>query len=437
MAIKGSIGIIADDLTGANDTALQFFMKGSKTEITLDVESDFQSASDAETRAVSTETRNKDAITSAEIVWDVASKFKEVFNVENFYKKIDSTLRGNIAVETIAMLDAIEYEAAVIAPAFIQEGRITIGGYQLLKGIPIERTDAARDTHAPIYDSYIPDILKKQINENLYEIIGTIELKTITKGALDIIKALNELIECGKKLIVMDAVSVVDMEQIALAINKSQHKILPVGSAGLANALSNVWLMDEEKKQNEILIPKMPKLILSGSKTSITSAQISNLSLDDDIDNVYFIALKLDDILKPDIPFMAQRILQNLGEDNVVVLHASKLEDEIKESSKSDKLIDEGITREDLAVKITDYIAELARTVNNKAEFVLITIGGETSYKTLKAINCNHLELSDTILPAISLCMDKSGRYIVTKSGNMGTTTALVDIINYFKHHEK
>ena len=89
---------------------------------------------------------------------------------EYFYKKIDSTLRGNIAVETLAMLDAIGYDAAVIAPAFIREGRITIGGYQLLKGVPIERTDAARDSYAPIYDSYIPDILKKQVNESFYVI---------------------------------------------------------------------------------------------------------------------------------------------------------------------------------------------------------------------------------------------------------------------------
>ena len=39
MLISNSIGIVADDLTGANDTALQFFMKGSNTEIILDVNS--------------------------------------------------------------------------------------------------------------------------------------------------------------------------------------------------------------------------------------------------------------------------------------------------------------------------------------------------------------------------------------------------------------
>ena len=31
MILSDVIGIIADDLTGANDTALQFFLKGSNT----------------------------------------------------------------------------------------------------------------------------------------------------------------------------------------------------------------------------------------------------------------------------------------------------------------------------------------------------------------------------------------------------------------------
>ena len=36
MITSNVIGIIADDLTGANDTALQFFSKGASTDIVLD-----------------------------------------------------------------------------------------------------------------------------------------------------------------------------------------------------------------------------------------------------------------------------------------------------------------------------------------------------------------------------------------------------------------
>ena len=437
MAITGSIGIVADDLTGANDTALQFFMRGANTKIIFDAKNCTNKDSNVDVWSLSTETRNTGAKHAAKEVWDGASGLRENLGVENFYKKIDSTLRGNVAIETLSMLDAIGYDAAIIAPAFIQEGRITIGGYQLLKGIPIERTDAARDTYAPIYDSYIPDILKKQINENLYNTIGTIELKTVTKGAFGITNKLAELIENNKKLIVVDAVSLVDLEQIALSIEKSQYKILPVGSAGLAGALSNIWHQNTESENIKKEIPVLPKLILSGSKTSITKTQIDKLKLDDDIDNTYFIDLCLDDILDANYENMSKRIVQNLGKDNIVVVHVNKIEEELNADKNHERLVDEGITKESLGYKITDYLSELAKLTNKEAEYILITIGGETSYKCTNAIDCRCLKVIDGILPAISLCIDTNSKFIVTKSGNMGAACALIDIINYFKYHEK
>ena len=437
MAITGAIGIVADDLTGANDTALQFFIKGSNTEIIFETDETVQNHPNVGTFALTTETRNIDAKTAAQKVWEGAKKLKDNLSVEYFYKKIDSTLRGNVAVETLAMLDAIGYDAAVIAPAFIREGRITIGGYQLLKGVPIERTDAARDSYAPIYDSYIPDILKKSVNENFYNSIATIQLNVVAKGAGPITAKLNELVQNGKKLIVVDAVSAIDLEQIVLAIAKSQFNILPVGSAGLANALGNVWLPESNVEPVQKVIPKLPKLILSGSKNSMTSAQINKLRLDDDIDNVYCIDLKLQDILLNDSDSMAERIVHNFGKNNIVVAHVNKIEEEMTEEKGKEILIDEGITKETLAAMITDYLADIALKVKNKAECILITIGGETSFKCTNILNCGYLQVVDSILPAISLCMDSNAGFIVTKSGNMGSITALVDIVNYFKNHEQ
>lgn len=437
MAMTGAIGIVADDLTGANDTALQFFIKGSNTEIIFDTDENIQNHPNIGTFALTTESRNIDAKEAAQKVWEGAKKLKDNLSVEYFYKKIDSTLRGNIAVETLAMLDAIGYDAAVIAPAFIREGRITIGGYQLLKGVPIERTDAARDSYAPIYDSYIPDILKKQVNESFYDSIATIQLNVVAKGAGPITTKLNELVSGGKKLIVIDAVSAIDLEQVALAISKSQFNILPVGSAGLANALGNVWLPLNNSEPVQKIIPKLPKLILSGSKNSMTTAQINKLLLDDDINNVYSIDLKLQDILSNDSDAMADRIIHNFGKDNIVIAHVSKIQDETQEEKGKERLIDEGITKEMLASMITDYLANIAQKVKKMSECILITIGGETSYKCTNAVNCEYLQVVDSILPAISLCMDSNAGFVVTKSGNMGSITALVDIVNYFKNHEQ
>lgn len=435
MLFSNTIGIVADDLTGANDTALQFFMKGSNTEIILDVNSLNENHLSVETWALCSETRNITPEDAGKIVYETTKLLKEKFGIEYFYKKIDSTLRGNISVEILAMLEATGYDAAIVAPAFVQEGRITIGGYQLLKGIPIERTDAARDPKAPIYESYIPDILKRGLSENAQELVASIEMNTIAKGAGPIALKLNELISQGKKLIVADAVSTVDFEQIVLAMQKSSCNILPAGSAGLAHALGGVWL-GEIKQPVQKKVPLLPKLILSGSATSLTALQIKKLQTDADIENTYFIPLHLEDILKDPDETMVERIASNLAKENIVAVHVSELEDELTEDSAASRLIDEGITKEGLATKITDFLAKLAYEIKKRAEFILITIGGETSYRCSKAINCEYLQVVDAILPSIPLCMDSNAQLVVTKSGNLGSSSTLIDIVKYFEHHE-
>lgn len=435
MLISNSIGIVADDLTGANDTALQFFMKGSNTEIILDVNSLNENHLNVETWALCNETRNIAPEEAGKIVYETTKLLKEKFGIEYFYKKIDSTLRGNISVEILAMLEATGYDAAVVAPAFVQEGRITIGGYQLLKGIPIERTDAARDPKAPIYDSYIPDILKRGLSESAQDLVASIEMKTIAKGAGPIALKLNELISQGKKLIVMDAVSTVDFEQIVLAMQKSSCNILPAGSAGLAHALGGVWL-GEIKQPVQKKVPLLPKLVLSGSATSTTALQIKKLQADTDIENTYFIPLRLDDVLKDPDETTIERIVSNLTKENIVTVHVSELEEELVQDEAKNRLIDEGISKEKLATKITDFLAKLAYEVKKRAEFILITIGGETSYRCSKAINCEYLQVVDAILPSIPLCMDSNAQLVVTKSGNFGTSSTLIEIVKYFEHHE-
>ena len=437
MILSSTIGIIADDLTGANDTALQFFLKGSNTEILLNYNDELQNHINVGTWAISTESRNIDKNDAAKVVYDIANTFKEKLNVEHFYKKIDSTLRGNITYEIFAALEATGKEAAVVVPAYVQEGRITIGGYQLLKGVPIERTDAARDPGAPIYESYVPDILKKPLGDNAKNMVASIELNVVAKGAGPIAQKLNELINAGKKIIVADCVSTIDFEQIVLAMQKSPYDILPCGSAGLAQALAPVWLGDIKANKTTKKVPKLPKLILSGSATTLSALQLQKLENEDDYSNKsYYLRLTLKDIINGVSDSLIRRVCENLVQDNIVVVHVSDILEEIKTDDAKNLLIDEGITKEALSTKITCYLAELAREIKKCSEFILITIGGETSHACCNAIGAKYLQVVDAILPAIPLCIDSSAQLIVTKSGNLGTATTLVEIVQYLEHHE-
>ena len=287
MSLIDATIIIADDLTGANDTALQYFKNGKNSKIIIDLDQEFTSGNNNDVWALSTESRNIEKEEAVDRIVKSCEKLKNELGIENFYKKIDSTLRGNVGLEIIAALEATGKEAAIIAPAYIEEGRTTIGGYQLLNGTVIERTQCALDPKAPIFDSFIPDILKKDLNSNLHNLIDCIGLNIVTKGAALIISKIKELIDKGKKLIVIDATSKTDLEQIAFALNKCGCDILPCGSAGLANAISEMSHEGEVKHIENT--PNQPKLIISGSATQLTYTQI--LKLKEEMPDIYFVNL--------------------------------------------------------------------------------------------------------------------------------------------------
>ncbi len=435
MILSDLAGIIADDLTGANDTALQFHKRGASTKILLDSDCAPKIKAGTEVWALSSESRNVNPEEAISRVEKAVNTFVENFSFDYYYKKIDSTLRGHIALETLTMLNLLEYDAAIIIPAFPQEGRITVGGYHLAKGVPIGRTEIAIDPHSPITESHVPALLKSQLGENSKELVGLIDLRTIMSGAGPILVKINELIKEGKQLLVADATSITDIEQLALAINKCDKKILPAGTAATAQVLSKYWLAGVEKDEEEsIHLGKLPAFIVSGTATQITANQIQKLEQSDDIENINFIALDTKTILEGVNEDLVNRIVTNLQSGVNVCVHTSNLIadfDGFSEDSYNAEL-----TKEKLSELITDFLGKLTGLVTNKTSVILITLGGETSYKCCKAINSNELQLTDEVAPAISLCLDINNNRIITKSGNLGSTNTLIDILNYVKHHE-
>lgn len=431
------IGIIADDLTGANDTALQFHMRGCNTQIVLNSESPLNKTNlkIAQACAISTETRNLDLNNAYVKTKAACQKLYDNFNIEYLYKKIDSTLRGNIAVEIKAILDVVKNDAAIVVPAFPKENRCTIGSYHLLKGVPIERTELARDPKSPIYESHIPTILEKQLKEFGSDLkIATVSFKTVVKGAALILTEVHKLINDGVKIIVIDAQSSIDLEQIALAVKKSTFNLLPVGAAGFAAALSNIWLSDVKNNKINIKLQKQPKFIVSGSATELTASQIAKLK-DEYDDCLYSYSIKIDDIINGVNEEFIQRICCHLSKGNNVLVHTSDLIQNREEFQQF--LMENEISYESFLTKISGYLANLVELTLSKNSAILILVGGETSYECCNAINSEILQVIDEVTYPIPLCMDYKAQLIVTKSGNLGNANTLVDIIKYFDCHDE
>ncbi|MGO8565420.1 four-carbon acid sugar kinase family protein, partial [Rhizobium ruizarguesonis] len=71
---------------------------------------------------------------------------KSLASAEILYNTVDSTIRGHVGAEVSAARAASGRAVSIVAPAFPAGGRTTEGGLQLLRGVPLEKTEFAMDT---------------------------------------------------------------------------------------------------------------------------------------------------------------------------------------------------------------------------------------------------------------------------------------------------
>ena len=223
------IVVIADDLTGANDTGVQFAKQGLKTLVLLRVPVS-PSRLDEDVLVVDTQSRALSPAEAYQKVTETALLFKDRDQFPTLYKKIDSTLRGNLGTEIDAIMDACGLELAVVAPAFPRNGRTTVGGCHFLENTPLEATEIARDPNCPVGESHIPTLIAQQAKRK----VGHVGIKSVLAGTEGILAAMRQLSAAGRQILVCDAWQEDHLKMIALAAVRLEKPILWVGSAGLA-----------------------------------------------------------------------------------------------------------------------------------------------------------------------------------------------------------
>src|SRR3954469_7136428 len=145
MAAQPRVLIVADDLTGAMDSAGPFAARGVETwVVAMPMRCDAALLRSACVVSVNTETRHVPANEAAARVREIVRHLRcDGFNV--IVKKIDSTLRGNVVAETLALMDASGRREAIIAAAFPAQGRTVRDGVVYVDGKPLAETAFARD----------------------------------------------------------------------------------------------------------------------------------------------------------------------------------------------------------------------------------------------------------------------------------------------------
>ncbi|HEY3425480.1 MAG TPA: four-carbon acid sugar kinase family protein, partial [Negativicutes bacterium] len=262
-----SMIVIADDLTGANDTGVQFAGQGMQTEVLLDGAALTPSPA---TDIIVVDTNSR-AIPAKEAYLKVQTVAKQAHSMGflHYYKKLDSTLRGNVGVELKAILDLGLHEFAFVMPALPNNGRTTVGGHVLLHGVPLAATEIAKDPKSPVNETVLPELLRQQTAS----LVGHIGIAELCQGEAAITKAIQQHLTQGCTIISCDAWLDEHFPLAASAALRVSQRILWSGSAGLAEFLPQ--LLKLHKPQT-----KQPTLVVAGSVSSVTRGQIDNLLAD-------------------------------------------------------------------------------------------------------------------------------------------------------------
>ena len=421
------LAIIADDLTGANDTGVQFRKYGLKTVVSLQTHPG-EWIRDTDIVVVDTDSRALAAEQAAERVRRACRMFSSNA-VGSFYKKVDSTLRGNLGAEIDAACEEFLPVITIIAPAFPKTGRTTVGGYQLLQGIPISLTEVGCDPKTPVHEAYIPKLLLEYGGTRL----GQVPLHTVDEGAAAIASAMQELKKAGQTWIVCDAASENHLRHIIEAALQFK-KILWVGSAGLAEQLAVVlnWTKNGAQVTEEMHCSSV--VVAAGSVSETTRNQVLQY-----VEEAQAINLILDPVAAIRSPQAEGQRLSALAgpllKEKNFVLSCDNERDLIEQAMKAGTI--SGLCANEVGEKIASAMGiAVSELVRMGADGLFLT-GGETAISCCRELGATGLEICQEVVPGIPLSRLVGGLFhglpIVTKAGAFGDCHAITVSVDTLK----
>lgn len=377
-----AICIVADDLTGALDTGAPFAARGLRTVVRPWHEERWRqsaSASLPDVLVIDTASRHVAARTAA-IRARRAVELARGLGFTRLYKKVDSTLRGNVTPELIAFRRAARVDVLPFAPAWPRLGRTMRAGRLYVDGVPLERTAFGRDALSPAAGGHVRALCASE-------------------------PALQPL----------DAETDADLLRIARALVRQSGGLAAAGSGGLAAAIARILAPGPAKPPARR--PSGPVLAVNGSANPVAAEQVRHA-----------VRRGATGVLLP--PGASGRT----GSRDITattLLCASQLRD-----GRDVVLTVDGAhpirSRRHAASHAMQTAALVADILQSGAARSLVVIGGDTIGALARTMRWHELSVAGALLPGVPLVRLPPGapvRWLVTKAGGFGGDPVLARVI--------
>jgi len=427
--MKRLIGIMADDLTGANDSGVQLTKGGVDTSVFLDIPKDEENLTNGIVIDTNARSLSKEGAIS---VTQQVGKYLKQAGYLHIYKKMDSTLRGHIGTELQALYKVFKPEFIFIAPAFPAMGRTTSNGIHYVNGVEINNTEFANDPKDSVTDSFIPAIIEKEIGQP----VGLLTKADIDEPKSVFLEKINYFKEANINYIVCDAETQTDLEKAAYKMADISDHIIWAGSAGLAEVLPKV-LGIMQNFNHHSFTPVRQLIAVSGSLSQITQQQVEYVKKRA---AVTAIELNTLDFFTNDWEKSRQnyidRSFDGLKQGNDLILYLPSnqmIRDKVKQMG-----IHLNLTSNQISERISHSIGEIVAKVMSLSDDLigLVLIGGDTAKVTchhLGGIGFRLIKQIENGVPLGTLIGTDKEITVVTKAGAFGNVKSIDHAIQKLK----
>lgn len=425
------IGVVADDLTGATTTGVLLARSKAKTAVFFDdaAAANYEGIGDLDAVLISSNSRPLPGADAYKRVSKATAVLKNA-GVKYFSKRIDTTLRGGIGIEIDAMLDALGDDAiAVMVPAMPQSRRILVGGYSVIDNVALIKTPVAQDVRTPVKENYIPKLIQSQSKRD----VALIALENVLAGADQIEAAMRDAIEAGAKILIVDAISIDDVETIARAAIALDRPILAVDPGPFTAKMAFCHGIIEVEQPN---IPDVKPvtgktvLIAAGSATPVTKRQMAVLCEDEQVRRIAVDPLALihgADSANAEIERVVKQAVAMLAEapQPRAILMETALHGELLDLDAEDERhgYAQGMSAESINGGLGAMVADIIERAGRDKIAGLYATGGDTMVNVCYHLGVGCLEMIDYVIPQTDVSF-LTGKYaglpIVGKGGLTG-----------------
>lgn len=427
------LAIIADDLSSATDCGAQVVRSGLSVVVPFGGYSLPTQAHTAQVISIDTDSRSLSAARAYSKV-KMATEQLVAEGWTNFYKSVDSTLRGNIGAEIEAVLEVVKPDCAVIAPAFPKYGRTTRAGVQYLQGRPLHETEFGTDPTAPVSDADIA----RRLAQGSPRKAGRLTLDQLRAGPWQIKRAVQGMLAAGIELVVVDIAEQEDLRRICLGLSESALRVVWVGSTGLAEFVPLAFqITDPSDPVNRgHTVDFRPALALVGSASETTREQLRYAQTHKGLNIIHLDPVR---IIQNDSTALEEanadlRAALDSGHDSALVVRASR--EEIAATQRLGAALN--LSAAQVAQQIVDQLAQVGcALVRERHISGIVATGGDTANAVCNTLGAQGLEILGEVEAGIPIVrvLGEQSLPLVTKAGGFGSPAVMLDALAKVKQY--